>query len=168
MILWSKRNQSKFMQTNWLKQIQSLKCRPGALSLPFVHHILDAVVVEFGVLKFVANDRLELVIGEPDNVFLQRVLVHVRTQSAVGDRRLGIGDHLGPAGNMLFVDLLYVVQNADHRAFDQVEEFKCGPEERCQHFTDAQQRAVGVVHLLNRDCQGKAHIQPRNDLHSRG
>ena len=80
--------------------------RPRVLSSELLDHVADGRVVERGAHERVADDALELVRGEGDDVLLEVVDVHVGRELGVGHRGCGGGDHRRPCAHVHLVDVL--------------------------------------------------------------
>ena len=61
---------------------------PAVFRLELLDHVAEGVVVELGPLEFVADDFLDLVGVEGDDVLLEGGEVHVRRELGVGDGRV--------------------------------------------------------------------------------
>lgn len=79
---------------------------PAVLCLQLVDHVIKAGLVEARPLELVTDDSLDLVRGEGDCAFLQRVLVQVGRELRVRHGRVRGRDHLGPDAHVRLVDLL--------------------------------------------------------------
>jgi len=88
---------------------------PCTLSFPLVNDLLDVGVIKIWAQKFIANDLLDFGVIKANNMFLQGILVHVCGNRSVGDRRDRFWKHLGPAFDVLFVDIFQIIKKlVDH------------------------------------------------------
>ena len=78
--------------------------RPTVLGFELLDHVTDRGVVKVGALERVADNVLDLVGAEGDDVLLEVVDVHIRGELRLGDRWVRSGDHLRPCTDVHFVD----------------------------------------------------------------